>query len=432
MKTLSRGQKIRLAELSSSTQLQVRLECKAGALGFDFSCFGLDENGKLSDDRYFVFYNQKQSPGNELKLLSFDASSANFSLDAARLPMSVRRLVFVATVDGAGDMSQLKAGRFVLSDASGEIGEFSFAGSDFASEKAVMVAEIYFKGEWRVAANGQGFKEGLSAVLRHFGGQEIEQSATQASQVKVAKVPLPPIIEAPAKVNDIPPVAPPKKVTLQKADSKFKIDLSKGKQAGEIVATAQWIDNGDNRSDNDDLDLRAGILFPDGRMSIVTCKSRGSLQKAPFIVHDGDVKQASRNAPGQETIRVNPQIAEKSGGKVAIVFSIYSAVANGVVSIASLKPQIKLQWGTQIVECNLDFSKSASAKLPMVYTYVIGIAIIGDGQIEISPGGQVSKPISEATPWLEWDEKGGVKVSMNGPMVVKGAIINGFGKRKYV
>ncbi len=182
MKTLSRGQKIRLAELSSSTQLQVRLECKAGAMGFDFSCFGLDENGKLSDDRYLVFYNQKQSPGNELKLLLFDASAANFSLDVARLPMSVRRLVFVATVDGAGNMSQLNAGRFLLSDAGGQIAEFAFAGRDFISEKAVMVAEIYFKDQWRVAANGQGFKEGLNAVLRHFGGQEIEPAPTLPTQ----------------------------------------------------------------------------------------------------------------------------------------------------------------------------------------------------------------------------------------------------------
>lgn len=116
-------------------------------------------------------------------------------------------------------------------------------------------------------------------------------------------------------------------MTLTKADSTFKIDLSKS--SGEIVATAQWIDNGDNRSDNDDLDLRAGILFPDGTMSIVTCTAPGSLQNKPFVFHLGDVKSATRDKPGRETMKVNPQISASQRGKIAIVFSIYSAIANG-------------------------------------------------------------------------------------------------------
>lgn len=407
MKTLSRGQKIKLAEVSSSTQLQVRLEC-AGALGFDFSCFGLDENGKLSDDRYFVFYNQKESPQNEIKLLSFGASNANFSLDVARLPSSVRRLVFVATVDGKGDMSQLNAGRFILSDASGEIGEFSFGGRDFSAEKAVMVAEIYFKEQWRVAANGQGFAEGLSAVLKHFGGQEIE--AAPVSPPKMAEV--------------------PKTVSLQKADSTFKVDL--GKSAGEIVATATWIDNGDARSDNDDLDLRAGILFPDGTMSFVTCDKPGSLQQKPWVKHEGDVQNASRDQPGQERMKVNAQIAQKQGGDIAVVFSIYSAIANGAVSIASLQPQMKLQFGAQTVECKLDFRSDKNAQKSGVYTYVLGIAVIRGSQIEISPGGQVSSPGSEATPWLQW-KGSGVQVTMDGPEVFKGEDFDddSVGNKKY-
>lgn len=192
MKTLSRGEKLRLTELSATTQLQVRLDFKASSLGFDFSCFGLDDNSKLSDDRYMVFYNQKQSPGSEIRLLALNAQAANFGVDLARLPSSVRRLVFVATIDGVGSMSQLEAGRFLLGDASGAVGQFSFAGRDFTSEKAVMVAEIYFKGEWRVAANGQGFREGLSAVLKHFGGVETNAPTPPAAPAPRHQAPVPP------------------------------------------------------------------------------------------------------------------------------------------------------------------------------------------------------------------------------------------------
>lgn len=401
MKTLTRGQKVRLTELTSSAQLQIRLDFKS-AQNFDFSCFGLDDSGGLSDDRYFVFYNQKQSPSSEIQLTSLDEKGATFTLDLAQLPSTVRRLVFVATVDGAGNMNGLESGRLTIGEGQNIVGEFVLTGRDFSEEKAIMVAEIYFKGEWRVAANGQGFKEGLSAVLRHFDGQEIEEEAPAAAPIKVA------------------PAAPaiPQVVTLKKPDSTFKIDLSKS--ADEILATAQWIDNGDGYSDNDDLDLRAGILYPDGRMSLVTCDSPGSLKKAPYVFHLGDVQAASVAQPGVEKMKVNPRIAEKLGGRTAIVFSIYSAVDNGMVSIASLKPIIELQYGSQTVKCELDYSLDRAAREEDVYTYVIGIAIIDGQHIEIAPGGQVSPPSSEATPWLTWNKSGGVQVTFDGPPVFKG------------
>ena len=33
---------------------------------YDFSCFGVDEVGKLSDDRYMIFYNQTSAPNGEV------------------------------------------------------------------------------------------------------------------------------------------------------------------------------------------------------------------------------------------------------------------------------------------------------------------------------------------------------------------------------
>ncbi len=423
MLQLTRGQKTKLADLTPATQLRATIAATAPGLQFDFSCFGVDSAGQLSDDRYFVFFNQKTSPEAAISM----SGNGDFSVDLSKIPASIHKLVFVATIDGNGEMRALQSGSFSLQSAGSEVARFEFRGADFGGEKAIMVAEIYRKDVWRLAAVGQGFAGGLAALLKNFGGEEI----AEAAPVKTA--PQPPVSPPPvARVNPPQPVesATPSVVNLKKADSTFKVDLSKS--AGEIVATAQWIDNGDRRSDNDDLDLRAGILFPDGRMSMVTCKNTQSLQKAPYISHDGDVKSASRSKPGQEVMRVNSKIGDFSAGDVAIVFSIYSAVSNGPVSIASLKPKMKLNFGAQTVECELDFLKNASAKLPLVYTYVIGLAIIRNGQIEISPGGQVSKPMSEATPWLEWDEKGEVKVTMNGPMVVKGMVLNGLGKRRYV
>ncbi|RYG70686.1 hypothetical protein EON80_07200, partial [bacterium] len=303
-------------------------------------------------------------------------------------------------------------------DGKATVAQFALEGALFGTEKAIMVAEIYRKGEWRLAANGQGYAEGLNAVLKHFGGEAIEEAAP--AQIPVAA----------------PTPGPPKLVSLQKAGSSFKIDLNKS--AGEIIATALWIDNGDNSSDNDDLDLRAGVLFPDGSMSFITCSNPGSLQQKPFVFHQGDIKEASLDSPGQETMKVNAQIGDRFGGNIALVFSIYSAVGNGMVSVASLKPKMKLQYGQQIVECQIDFLKDAKANQPDVYTYVIGLAVIKNGQIEISPGGQFSTPGSEATPWLQWDKLGGVQVTMDGPVVFKdddvefSASLNTGNKKQYI
>lgn len=173
MQQLSRGQKSKLADLTPATQLRAQISASANGLTFDYSCFGIDQNGKLSDDRYFVFYNQTSSPEGAIKL----ASEGTFDIDLSRVPESISRLVFVATIDGNGTMANLQNGAFTLSANGNEVARFELSGSDYGAEKAMMIAEIYKKDVWRVAAVGQGFAGGLDAVLKHFGGEQIGATA---------------------------------------------------------------------------------------------------------------------------------------------------------------------------------------------------------------------------------------------------------------
>ncbi len=185
MKMLSRGQKTKLADLTPSLQLRAKITAQAAGLAFDFSCFGVDASGKLSDDHYFVFFNQKSSPEAALKL----ESDGVFALDLAKLPPTIQKLVFVATIDGNGTMASLDRGVFSVSNPAEEVAQFAFQGSDFGAERAIMVAEIYLKDVWRLAAVGQGFAGGLDAVLTHFGGQAIEENSSAiASQTAIPEV----------------------------------------------------------------------------------------------------------------------------------------------------------------------------------------------------------------------------------------------------
>ena len=67
MMELQRGQKISVQTVCRSWTLEVELRHE-GPLTVDVSCFGLDGAGRLSDERYFLFYNQRRTPDGAMVL----------------------------------------------------------------------------------------------------------------------------------------------------------------------------------------------------------------------------------------------------------------------------------------------------------------------------------------------------------------------------
>ncbi|MEU4034579.1 TerD family protein [Streptomyces collinus] len=212
-----RGHKARISDLTAGTDLYVGVQISAPGLTFDISCFGLDADERLSDDRYFVFFNQPKSPEESIQLLgsqSGDTESFRVTLD--RIPAHIRKLSFTATVDGAGQMSQVSPGYLRIVAGGEEIARYSFNGSEFSTERAVMLGDLYFKDVWRFAAVGQGFDGGLEALLKNFGGEVAEAEAPAAPQqpqsgaapgfAPPAQTGLPPAFGAPAA--PAPPPAP--------------------------------------------------------------------------------------------------------------------------------------------------------------------------------------------------------------------------------
>ena len=100
---LVRGQKFKLADVGLDSRLSIGLRVAGPALEYDLSVFGLID-GKLEDDRYFVFFNNKQSPEGAIAMRTRSGDEQLFDLDVAKLPARVTRLVFTATVD-QGDFS---------------------------------------------------------------------------------------------------------------------------------------------------------------------------------------------------------------------------------------------------------------------------------------------------------------------------------------
>ncbi|MFF6997188.1 TerD family protein [Streptomyces sp. NPDC008313] len=196
-----RGHKARISDLTAGTDLYVGVQITGPGLTFDISCFGLDADERLSDDRYFIFFNQPKSPEESVQLLGEQAGDTeSFRVTLDRIPPRIQKLSFTATIDGAGQMSQIAPGYLRIVAGGEEVARYAFSGAEFSTERAVMLGDFYLKDVWRFAAVGQGFDGGLDALLKNFGGEvaEEEPAAQQPQPGGAPSFAPPPQAAAPA------------------------------------------------------------------------------------------------------------------------------------------------------------------------------------------------------------------------------------------
>ena len=208
MTQLQPGEKRSLSDFISGTRLRVQVTHDLPQA--DVSVFGLDGERQLRDDRYFVFYNQLSSPGQEVRL-QLDGSRATFDLDLGALPPGIERLMFVISHDDA-PMSRLGQLRLAVQDPQGaERAAVVLGGTQFTAERAVMIAELYrHTSGWRLGSVAQGFQGGLDSLLGYFGGQVAGAAPAPAPASPAAAPPpaAPPVPPAPAPVPPAPPASP--------------------------------------------------------------------------------------------------------------------------------------------------------------------------------------------------------------------------------
>lgn len=404
MTTYSRGQKGKLADLGSGHVYNVDVEIAANGASVDVSCFGLDANDKLSDDRYMVFYNQLASPEGAVRL-NQSPGRASFAVNLDQLPASIAKLVFVAAIDGAASMRTLGASSLTLGSAL----RFPWSGADFGDEKAVIVAELYRRdGQWRFGAVGQGFSGGLSALLAHFGGAEAGSSAKPATP---APTPTPAPVATPAA-----PRVSLSKITLDKRGDKVSLDKRAGGGYGRIHVNLNWnqaaiapppapstpppaaaargggfLDRltsmaGDlahkagemankaqaSRKGRTGIDLDLGCMYEltDGRRGLVQALGNtfGDYERDPFIKLDADDRTGA--AANGENLFINGERFDQI--KRAVIFSfIYEgaanwSVTNGVVTITApgqAPVEVKLDGGDRQIMCAIALIENRGGQL---------------------------------------------------------------------
>ena len=177
-----------------------------GNAEYDFCCFGVDPAEKLSDDRYMVFYNQRQSPDGEISSEDIEGG-ARFKLQLSKLPEKINRLIFTLSIDGTQTVGEMQSLTTKVYQAGKDSIDLELTGKDFSNERAVIVIEIYRKDTWRIGFVAGGFDGGLSALLKHFGGEEVKYENTDDTLKETKK---------PEVTNTGSESVPVKKVSLEK------------------------------------------------------------------------------------------------------------------------------------------------------------------------------------------------------------------------
>ena len=335
---LQKGQKLKLSDFTSSTQIEIVVSAQTGAGEADFTCFGVNAAGKISDDRYFIFYNQNCSPDNAIVMTS--GAQTAFTVQTDRLPEQIQKLVIAVSTDG-GLIRDVSEGLISLRSG-GSSADYRFSGQNFSQERALILCELYRKdGIWRYTVVSSGFNGGLDALLTHFGGQVANPQQQAAPSPAPAPAPSPAPAPAP-KVNL-------SKISLKKSGDSHRINLSKN--SGELHVNLNW-NTGRKKLFGGggavDLDLACMFRLKSGEQGVIQAlgNSFGSAAQLHYILLDQDDRSGT-SANGENMYFKRPELID-----FAVVFAfIYEGTPNWRGTNASVT--IK-QSGAPDIEIQID------------------------------------------------------------------------------
>jgi tellurium resistance protein TerD len=186
--SLSKGQKVDLTKTNPGLMNVViglgwDINKYDGGNDFDLdsSVFLLGENGKVSNETDFVFYNNPQGANGAVVHTGDNRSGAGedddeqIKINLTGLPANIHRIAFTITIHDAEGRNQ-NFGQVsdsyvrIFNETSGEELIRYDLGEDFSIETAIVVGELYrHNNEWKFNAIGSGYQGGLAALATDFG-----------------------------------------------------------------------------------------------------------------------------------------------------------------------------------------------------------------------------------------------------------------------
>jgi len=150
------------------------------AFDLDASVFMLGANGKIPNEKYFIFYNNLNSPDNSTSHLGDNLSGEGegddetIQIDLTNVDPSVQELIFVVTIHDAEqrrqNFGQVRNSyiRIYDQETGNEIAKYELE-EDFSRETAIEFGRLYKKdNEWRFQAVGTGYNSGLQSFVDKY------------------------------------------------------------------------------------------------------------------------------------------------------------------------------------------------------------------------------------------------------------------------
>ncbi|NRD80494.1 TerD family protein [Bacillus sp. BRMEA1] len=188
--SLSKGQKVDLTKTNPGlTKVIVGLGWDTNKYdgGHDFdldaSVFLLGENGKVTTESDFIFYNNPQGANGAVvhtgdnRTGAGDGDDEQIKINLMEVPSNIQRIAFTITIHEAASRNQnfgqvSNSYARIFNEESGEELIRYDLGEDFSIETAIVVGELYrHNGEWKFSAIGSGYQGGLAALATDFGLQ---------------------------------------------------------------------------------------------------------------------------------------------------------------------------------------------------------------------------------------------------------------------
>jgi tellurium resistance protein TerD len=185
--SLSKGGNVSLEKVAPGmTKMIVGLGWDARAtdgqeFDLDASVFLLGENGKVIDDKSFIFYNNLKSVCGSVEHTGDnttgegDGDDESIKINLAAVPVTVTKIVISVTIHDASGRNQnfgqvSNAFIRVVNEANGTEAARYDLSEDSSTETAMNFGEVYrHNGDWKFKAIGQGFVGGLGPMASEFG-----------------------------------------------------------------------------------------------------------------------------------------------------------------------------------------------------------------------------------------------------------------------
>lgn len=178
--SLAKGANIKVADVFGEVDARLALTIEtcvpAGteSLTTDVSVLMLGDDGKVRSNDDMIFYNQPVGGDGTVELMASSSDGeATIEVDLAALPESVARILVAASIDTDGSRTFGDAEALRLSvGAAGETSDTKVVSelTGLTAETAVIFGELYRRdSDWKIRAVGQGYEEGLRALVTEFG-----------------------------------------------------------------------------------------------------------------------------------------------------------------------------------------------------------------------------------------------------------------------